>query len=256
MKKIYLLLSFLICFNLNSSEKNIAIKHVVKKEHKLIQNVVYIINTFTGFSDNRDLFIEGKASYEEYQNKDRELASKISKYIDFYDICEKALKYNYDKETKTFKSDHWKGKSSDEKESFLKVFKNLIEIVVYPTANNRSGNVKMVHELSSKSEDEASVRTTVYFKTKRGREKNILIDWKFHLKDSKWLIYDVYVEEESWVSNFRSQFTEVITKKSYKELVDTMNEKLKERQEERKKSDLKAKKRYNEKGEVKNGTND
>jgi ABC-type transporter MlaC component len=260
MKKIYFLFSLLLCFNLNSNEKNIAIKHTTKKDHKLVKNIIYIIDTFTGFSDNRDLFIKGKASYKDYQKKDDILAKKISKYVDYYDICQKALKYNYDVKTKSFKSDHWKGKSESKKESFLNVFKNLIEVVVYPIANSRSGSVKMEHELSSISEDKASVKTTVSFKTKRGREKTILIDWKFHLKNSDWLIYDVYVEEESWVSNFRSQFTEVINKKSYEELVKTMKEKLEERRKERKKSDLKAKKRYNKdktkKGESENGINE
>ena len=43
--------------------------------------------------------------------------------------------------------------------------------------------------------------------------------------DGKWKIYDVIAENISLVNNYRSQFTRVIAKSSFDELLKTMKQK-------------------------------
>ncbi|MEF9437559.1 MAG: ABC transporter substrate-binding protein [Candidatus Mariimomonas ferrooxydans] len=48
------------------------------------------------------------------------------------------------------------------------------------------------------------------------------------LKDSKWWIYDIVIEGVSFISTYRSQYNEVIVKKSFAELIQQMKNKLNE----------------------------
>ena len=61
-----------------------------------------------------------------------------------------------------------------------------------------------------------------------------IMEWFLHPSDKgTWMVYDVGVEGERWVEGFRSQFNDVITKKSYKELIKMMKKKLVEVKEDR-----------------------
>jgi phospholipid transport system substrate-binding protein len=63
--------------------------------------------------------------------------------------------------------------------------------------------------------------------TKKGGE-SIPVDYRMHLKDGRWLVYDVIIEGVSLVSNYRTQFNKIIQTSSFAELV----KKMKSRQEE------------------------
>jgi phospholipid transport system substrate-binding protein len=49
--------------------------------------------------------------------------------------------------------------------------------------------------------------------------------YKLHRTNGKWTIYDVVAENISIVNNYRSQFSRVIARSSFEELVKTMKEK-------------------------------
>ena len=51
------------------------------------------------------------------------------------------------------------------------------------------------------------------------------LNYKAHLVNSEWRVYDVIAENISVVNNFRSQFNRVIAKSSYEELVRRLREK-------------------------------
>ncbi len=53
--------------------------------------------------------------------------------------------------------------------------------------------------------------------TKEGKE--ISIDYRLHLVDENWKVYDMVIENVSLVKNYRSQFNRIITKSSYQDLV-------------------------------------
>ena len=59
--------------------------------------------------------------------------------------------------------------------------------------------------------------------TSNGEEYSL--NYKAHLVNSEWRVYDVIAENISVVNNFRSQFNRVIAKSSYEELVRRLREK-------------------------------
>ncbi len=61
------------------------------------------------------------------------------------------------------------------------------------------------------------------FLTSKGEEYSL--NYKAHLVDSEWKVYDVVAENISLVNNYRSQFTRVIAKESYEELVRRLKNK-------------------------------
>jgi phospholipid transport system substrate-binding protein len=59
--------------------------------------------------------------------------------------------------------------------------------------------------------------------TSKGEEYSI--NYKAHLVNGEWRVYDVIAENISVVNNFRSQFSRVIARSSYDELVRRLRDK-------------------------------
>ncbi|MBI2351447.1 MAG: ABC transporter substrate-binding protein, partial [Deltaproteobacteria bacterium] len=57
------------------------------------------------------------------------------------------------------------------------------------------------------------------------KEEEFSVNYKLHLVDGGWKVYDVVVENISLVNNYRSQFNRIITTASYEELIRRMKEK-------------------------------
>lgn len=194
-----------------------------------------MLEEFKKMSVNKEKYVKGDYDYAEYMKIDAVLSSETSALIDFYDVCEKSLKYNYDSKTKKFKKDHWAGKTPEDKNYFVDIFKRLIEAIVYPIANDYFGNYTLSYEVLESNKDKAVIRSTV--QNKKKRRLNFKMDWFLHNNKGSWKIYDVDVDGERWVPSFRSQFNDVIAEKSYVKLIELMNKKLKETKAEREKDD-------------------
>src|SRR5262249_24625808 len=69
--------------------------------------------------------------------------------------------------------------------------------------------------------DEATVKTTIV--TNKGSD--VPVDYRLHLKDSRWLVYDVIIEGVSLVSNYRTQFKKIVQPESYEALGQRMGAK-------------------------------
>lgn len=219
-----------------------------------VKMVVKMLDGFRKMGENRDKFLDGKQSYDKYMARDNELVKEVSQYIDYYDVCEKSLKYDYDAKKKKFKKDHWAGKSQEERNSFASLFKNLVEEIAYPLANEYFGDLKMKHNVVSQKRDDIEIRTLIKGKKTKKRNKEFIMSWYLHPKrDGGWIIYDINIEGERWVPGFRSQFNDVIIKKNYSELFKLMRKKLEEEATDRKKKDIKAAEDRKKEAELKNG---
>jgi phospholipid transport system substrate-binding protein len=60
------------------------------------------------------------------------------------------------------------------------------------------------------------------------QNKAFVITYKLHQVDGKWLVYDVIAENVSMVRNYRNQFSRILNKSSYQDLVQTLQTKIKE----------------------------
>jgi len=208
-------------------------------KHPAKRSVTDMLDGFKKMADNRQKYLDGNQTHEQYMQKDIKIASEISSHIDFWDVCEKSLKYDYDAKHKKFRHDHWQGKADIDKKHFAALFTNIIEEIVYPIANEYFGDLKMTHKVMEVKRDMVYIKTVV-LNTKKRKDREFIMEWFLHPSPTGgWTVYDVGVEGERWVDGFRSQFNDVITKKSYKELLKMMNKKLVEVKEDRATQDRK-----------------
>ena len=63
---------------------------------------------------------------------------------------------------------------------------------------------------------------TVRSKVVTQRKSEVGIDYRLHLRDSRWQVYDMLIDGVSFVSTYRSQFDRVIQAESYGALVERL----------------------------------
>ena len=118
---------------------------------------------------------------------------------------------------------HWTPRTPAEREEFVRLFADLLERS-YISRIELYGGEKITYVGETIDGDQAVVRTRLV--TRQGTE--IPVEYRMHLRDGKWLVYDVVIEGVSLIANYRAQFNKIITTSSYEELV----KKMKTRQEE------------------------
>jgi phospholipid transport system substrate-binding protein len=114
----------------------------------------------------------------------------------------------------------WRRRSPAEQQEFVAVFTDLLQDNYIGAIESYSGDqVSYNREIQDK--DNAEVQTTL---TTKG-EASFSINYRLHLVGKDWKVYDVVIENISVVNNYRSQFSRVISRSSYGELVRAMKEK-------------------------------
>ena len=112
---------------------------------------------------------------------------------------------------------HWTARTPQEKHEFTRLFSDLLDRSYVSKIDLYQGEkVKYVGE--TVTGPEAVVKTTIA--TKSGTE--IPIDYRMHLKDAQWRVYDVIIEGVSLVSNYRTQFNKIVQTESYDSLVQKL----------------------------------
>lgn len=115
---------------------------------------------------------------------------------------------------------HWRERTPDERKEFMEIFPKFLEDSYVDKIDSYSGE-KILYEKELLDKDFAEVQTKIV--TKNGEQYSV--DYRLRLVDDTWKVYDVIIEGISLVSNYRSQFSRVISKSSYKELLRAMKEK-------------------------------
>ncbi len=114
----------------------------------------------------------------------------------------------------------WKERSEGERKEFVDLFSDLLERSYINRIEGYSGE-KIVYDKESVEDDYAVVKTR--FITKRREE--IPVDYKLLKEGSRWVVYDLVIENVSLVNNYRTQFNKIIRTSSYQELVRKMKNK-------------------------------
>ena len=118
---------------------------------------------------------------------------------------------------------HWDARTARERQEFMQLFGDLLERAYIARLETYSGEqIALVGDESVGNR--AIVKTKVI--TRRGAE--IPVEYRMHLRDGKWLVYDVVIEGVSLIANYRAQFNKIITTSSYEELVKKMKTKQEE----------------------------
>ena len=115
---------------------------------------------------------------------------------------------------------HWNARSPQERQEFVQLFADLLDRAYVGKIDLYQGE-KVRYAGETVNGDEATVKTRIV--TKRGSE--VPVDYRMHLKNGRWLVYDVIIEGVSLVSNYRVQFNKVVQTESYPALVQKLRAK-------------------------------
>ena len=113
----------------------------------------------------------------------------------------------------------WNDLKGKQKE-FVSVFTDFVEHSYMSTLGSYRGE-KIVYDHDRSDGESAEVDTRVV-----GGEGNpIKIEYKLHLTDGQWMVYDAVIDAVSLVGNYRSQFARILHRASLKELIQTLHAK-------------------------------
>jgi len=129
-------------------------------------------------------------------------------------------RFNFAEMARRSLGSHWRRLSSKEQEEFVLLYTDLLERAYVDRIETYSDE-KFVYLRENLDRDYAEVISRIV--TDKGQEYSL--NYKVHLLNGEWKVYDVVVENISLVNNYRSQFNRIIANSSYEELVRRMKEK-------------------------------
>lgn len=109
---------------------------------------------------------------------------------------------------------HWRTRTEVEREEFVTLFKNLVIHSYIRLMEPYAGETVQIA-----GESPSEGMTTVLTRVHRRQGEPVPVDYRMHLRGTRWLIYDVMLEGVSLVGNYRGQFNTIIQMSSYDELV-------------------------------------
>ena len=115
----------------------------------------------------------------------------------------------------------WRRISPGEQQEFLNLFTQLLEESYVSNIDSYSGE-KILYGREIEDQEFAEVDTKII--TNRGEE--FAVNYKLHELNGDWKVYDVVIENVSIVNNYRSQFSRLLGKYSFAELLDRIREQL------------------------------
>jgi len=119
---------------------------------------------------------------------------------------------------------YWRKATPEEKKRFAKEFRTLL-VRTYAKAlnDNYDKQIDMLPVRKKKGGKQVIVRTEV----QQSAGFPIPINYKMHLKDGKWKVYDVSVDGISLVANYRTSFAKEVRKDGLPALIDKLAERNK-----------------------------
>lgn len=142
--------------------------------------------------------------------KREKIRAAIAERFDFRAMSQRTLATN------------WRKASKEEQQQFVELFTKLIQ-------NTYIGRVEAYTNEEVRYPDEkvtgnrAVVDTLIVTSS-----KEIPVTYKLYLKDDRWLVYDVYIEGVSLISNYRNSYQEIVKRDGFAGLLSQMEEKVKE----------------------------
>ena len=125
--------------------------------------------------------------------------------------------FDFDEIARRALSRHWAGRTPVQHTEFVGLFTDLLERSYMNRIEAYAGE-RILYTAEAVDGTYATVRSKVLTQ----RRSEILLDYKMHLRDSRWQVYDVLIDGVSFVSTYRSQFDRVIQAESYGALVERL----------------------------------
>ena len=138
-----------------------------------------------------------------------ELTKAILPRFDFEEMAKRSL------------GAEWRRRTPAEQEEFIRLFTELLKNSYIESIESYRGE-KVIYRSESQDGAYADVGTKVI--NDRGEE--FTIDYRLNLEGSEWKVYDVIIENISIVNNYRSQFSRILGRSSFAELLRTIRDKV------------------------------
>src|SRR6266581_8442324 len=125
-------------------------------------------------------------------------------------------RFDYDDVARRVLSHHWSARTPEEQTEFVRLFAQLLEGAYLNRLEGSAGG-RMVYTSETIDGTYATVRSRLTM----GRS-DVSIDYRMHLRDGRWQVYDAVIDGLSLVSTYRSQFDRVIHGELYAALVERL----------------------------------
>jgi phospholipid transport system substrate-binding protein len=132
--------------------------------------------------------------------------------------------FDFDEIARLALSRHWQTLQRQEQTEFVTLFRDLLERA-YLAQMEAAGGEKIAF-LSEAMEPGGSALVRSKVTTRQGSE--IPLDYRMHVRDGRWRIYDVVVQGTSFIASYRTQFDRVIRAESYGSLRERLQKKAAE----------------------------
>jgi phospholipid transport system substrate-binding protein len=156
--------------------------------------------------------VQAKGSASVNADRSDQIRQIVREMFDFDEISKRAL------------SRHWQTLQREEQAEFVALFRDLLERAYLAQVETASGGEKIAFLGESIENESATVRSKVV--TRQGSE--IPLDYRLHVRDGSWRIYDVAVQGVSFIASYRTQFDRVIRAESYSSLRERLQKKATE----------------------------
>jgi phospholipid transport system substrate-binding protein len=114
----------------------------------------------------------------------------------------------------------WQSRTPEQQREFTQAFTRLLEQSYLDQIESYNGE-KFRYLREKQDNDMAEVETKIV--NKQGEEFGV--NYRLHRAGGDWKVYDVIIENISLVNNYRSQFSRVLSKSSFEELLLAINQK-------------------------------
>ena len=125
--------------------------------------------------------------------------------------------FDFDEISRRALSRHWTARSPEEQAEFVRLFTDLLERTYLGRIESYSDET-IVYMGETVDGPFATVRSKVV--TRRRGETPL--DYRLHLHDGRWKVYDVLIDHVSFVSTYRSEFSRILQKEPYAALVERL----------------------------------
>jgi phospholipid transport system substrate-binding protein len=118
-------------------------------------------------------------------------------------------------------SRNWSKLTPAQQVEFVKLFEQVLEKSYADKILDYTNEKVEFSKDEMKSDNQAEVQTKIITSS-----KEIPIFYRMILKDGKWKVYDVVVENVSLVQNYRTQFNDILSKNTPEQLLETLRKKV------------------------------
>jgi phospholipid transport system substrate-binding protein len=144
--------------------------------------------------------------------KRERIETAASRFFDFVELSKRTLGLN------------WNRFTPEQRKAFVQLYQALLEETYLQRITAYSDEKLNFTKETPLSDTTAEVQTTV-----QAKGGDVAINYRLIKKDGEWRVYDVVVEGVSLISNYRSQFREILGNGSPQTLIDSLEKKVAKR---------------------------